>query len=125
MPKVGEECEYFTTAKKMLPEHCNLHNNCIVDTWESGDRLEVLILINYGSLTPVVRNMRTGDVSTINEKLTRPIQTPRELAIEKAELLLLPFLRQLKHNNGDEGFVFAYELDGVKDLVRSLVEGDV
>lgn len=41
----------------------------------------------------------------------RPIQTPKQRQREELHELLLPAVRQLKHNNGSEGFVFAYDAE--------------
>jgi len=38
----------------------------------------------------------------------------------EANKLLIPAIRQYKHNNGSEGFVFAYERDSVDMIVEAL-----
>lgn len=52
----------------------------------------------------------------------RPIQSERDKVIESIKSLLVPYIRQYKHNNGDDGFVFGYDMEGVEKVLADLQE---
>lgn len=109
-PKVGDEVVlHFTTAPLLLDE-CNLDEHCIVDTWRSGDVLEVIAIVETfdEKRLPVVQNKRTREVSSI---ITECIKQPKS----KEDLLIEELQAKLIKNNAVDNWI----------LAANIISGDI
>lgn len=85
LPPVGSTVE-LVMEKTVQFEDYDHGIHCIVDTWESGDQLEVIAHRDVnGKPSAIVFNARTMQASAVTRKLYRPIRTPEQIAEEERE----------------------------------------
>lgn len=102
-PKVGDDAVYKTSKLPVSKSKCTLSDYCVVDTWDNLDPLKVIAITTiYGTVTPVVQNKRTEEVSSILLDLISKPKTPEQILTGKVESLIADSLKE-SNFTGDIG----------------------